>query len=68
MEDRLEILPLRSARVVATQASAPAGVASVPPHLGVTAGILLISYEFRTIGGREPLLRPMLYGPCIVAV
>src|SRR6188768_3362361 len=40
LEDRLEILPLRSARVIATQA----------------------------IGGREPLLlRPMLYGPCIVA-
>jgi len=33
------------------------------------AGVLLISQEFRPIGGREPLLlRPMLYGPCIVAV
>ena len=31
LEDRLEILPLRSARVIATQACAPAGAASVPP-------------------------------------
>ena len=41
LKDRLEILPLRSARVAA-QACVPAGVASVPPHLGGNGGILLI--------------------------
>src|SRR4051812_44570202 len=31
LEDRLEILPLRSARVISAQTCAPAGAASVPP-------------------------------------